>query len=45
MFVYDMCWQYYLVIVASFPESPPSFFLDLLFPGLEGKLADALGEL
>jgi hypothetical protein len=29
----------------SSPEPPPALFLDLLFPGLEGKLADALGEL
>jgi hypothetical protein len=29
----------------SFPELPPSFFLDLLFPWLEGELADALDEL
>jgi len=33
------------VKVLSFPEPPPAFFLDLLVPGLEGQLADALGEL
>ena len=28
-----------------FPELPPALFLDHLIPGLEGKLAYALGEL
>ena len=32
-------------MVLSFPEPPPALFLDLLFPGLERELADALGEL
>ena len=30
---------------SSPPELPPALFLNLLFAGLEGKLADALGEL
>ena len=32
-------------VLALSPELPPAFFLDLLFPGLEGKLADTLSEL
>jgi len=27
--LYDMCWQDYLVIVASFPELPPAFLFGL----------------
>ena len=30
---------------SSVPELPPALSLNLLIPGLEGKLADALGEL